>query len=164
MHDFLNSRVELPQPQADLWSTVRRTPQIDPNDLLAAIESEVQQKSLDFRTRLLIRDSFRALGHHWGRGTLISRLSAEAMQTIGNILEQDLGEPGFPTLEKRIMKHTDEQTVLQFLRDLGDRVTGRSHLYIGGSGALILAGALSRHTDDLNAVDEIPSVLRSEQP
>jgi hypothetical protein len=145
----------------DLWTLVRGRPQIDPHDLVAAIEAEAH-KSHDFRTRLLIRDSIRALEKRWGREGVMSQLSPVAASAVEDILKQNLGEPGFPTIEKRIMQRTDGETLLQFLRELGDRISQQTRLEIGGSGALILQGLLRRYTDDLDAVDEIPAAIRGE--
>ena len=50
----------------DLWKLVWGKPQIDPNDLAAAVEDEARSDDLDYRTRLLIRDSVEALKGHWG--------------------------------------------------------------------------------------------------
>jgi hypothetical protein len=162
MQDSIKNRGEFSSPQLDLWSIVRGTPQIDPNDLLAAIELETQQGSRDFRTRLLIRDSILALERRSSKSVVWNSFSADAKRVIERIAAEDLGATGFPTLENRIMQRTDPQTILQFLRDLGDRIPGRIRLDIGGSGALILAGLLRRNTEDLDAVNEIPVALREE--
>src|SRR5688500_457181 len=50
----------------DLWKLVWGKPQIDPNDLAAAVQDQAQRDDLDYRTRLLIRDSVDALKKHWG--------------------------------------------------------------------------------------------------
>jgi hypothetical protein len=151
-----------PPAKLDLWSLVRGNPSIDPNDLLHAIEQEASQGPHDFRSRLLLRDSFIALSNRWGRDSTMSRLSTPVASAIRAILAENLGDPGFATLEGRIMQRTDAQTVLQFLRELGRRVTQETRIDIGGSGALILAGLLRRATDDLDAVDELPVSLRNE--
>ena len=41
----------------DLWSLVKGRPQIDPDDLAAALAEQADQDPLDYRTRLLIHDS-----------------------------------------------------------------------------------------------------------
>jgi hypothetical protein len=151
-----------PSTNRDLWSLVRGSPWVDPVDLLDAIEEEALRTPHDFRTRLLLRDSFLALEKRSARETLMSRLSREAASAIAEILQQNLGEPGFPTLEKRIMQRSDKHTMMQFLRELGEKVPHDTRLDIGGSGALILAELLRRNTEDLDAVDEVPVALRDE--
>jgi hypothetical protein len=149
-------------PILDLWTLARCGANVDPQDLLQAIELEVCRPSQDFRTRLLLRDSFLALSNKWGRDSTISRLSTAAASTIRAILVENLGDAGFPTLEGRIMQRTEPETMLQFLRELGARAPQDARLDIGGSGALIMTGMLRRGTDDLDAVDELPIFLRTE--
>jgi hypothetical protein len=146
----------------NLWSLVRGNPSIDPDDLFHATDEEARQGPHDFRTRLLLRDSFLALSARWGRDRTIARLSPVAASTIHAILAENLGDPGFPTLENRIMERTAPETMLQFLRELGARAEQEARIDIGGSGALILTGLLRRGTDDLDAVDEVPAPLRSQ--
>jgi len=50
----------------DLWSLVRGRPQIDPHDLADAVVHQAAEAPLDYRTRLLIRDSVDALKGYWG--------------------------------------------------------------------------------------------------
>jgi hypothetical protein len=60
------------------------------------------------------------------------------------------------------MDTTKAQTVLQFLRDLGGELNQHTHIIIGGSTALILDGLLSRRTEDIDVVDELPQAIRTE--
>jgi hypothetical protein len=57
---------------------------------------------------------------------------------------------------------TDPRTVLQFLREVGERVRISSRLDIGGSSALILRALLSRATEHIDVVDEVPEAIRVE--
>jgi len=52
--------------------------------------------------------------------------------------------------------------VLALLRELSLHVHSPTRIVIGGSIALILRGQLSRSTEDIDLVDEIPAELRSE--
>ena len=54
------------------------------------------------------------------------------------------------------------ETVRQFLRDLGRTFTHPAKIYIGGAIALILSGQISRHTEDIDLVDEVPAELRTQ--
>jgi hypothetical protein len=125
---------------------VRGTPQIDPHDLLAAIEAESHEPSHDFRTRVLIRDSMLALERHWTRERAWDSLSPSARAVVNRIVNNDLGAPGFPTIGRRMMERTDRDTILRFLRELGERTLAPARIELGGSGVLILDGLLRRGT------------------
>jgi hypothetical protein len=60
------------------------------------------------------------------------------------------------------MDATKPETVIEFFRDLGSRVVRPARLDVGGSTSLILLANLSRHTDDIAAVDEVPAVIRAD--
>lgn len=145
----------------DLWSLTLGRPQIDPEALACAVEREVAQDNLDYRTRLLIRDSLDALARYWGHERLdvwLSRSSRRA--TLQEIWQSEFERPGFPTLHQRLMDTTRPDTIHQYFRELGEHVTRPTRLQIGGSGALILLGSLSRRTEDLDVVDEVPLEIR----
>ena len=146
----------------DLWSLTFGQPWIDPAELAAAVEWQVQQPDLDFRTQLLIRDSLDALAEHWGpervEGWLERSRSGNALRQIWR---SELGEPGFPTLRRRLMNKTDPKAVLELLGELGTEVKQPVQVVIGGSIALILAGELHRGTDDIDFVDEVPREIRA---
>jgi hypothetical protein len=146
----------------DLWSLVQGAPSIDPMELVSAVNREAGRLPHDFRTRLLIRDSFRALENRWGRDRTISLLSGDVRATVEAILLENLGDAGFPTLERRIMEQTGSDTIMQFLRELSAGVPEPVILDIGGSSSLILAGLLSRGTEDVNVVDQVPAAIRGE--
>jgi hypothetical protein len=55
----------------------------------------------------------------------------------------------------------DPETLLSFLRDVGNATRDLMTLYIGGSSALILAGYLRRNTNDVVPVDELPPAIRN---
>src|SRR5258706_3110000 len=148
--------------QSDLWSLVYGKAVIDPNRLLAALQEALRSPSPDFRTRLLIRDCLRALERRWGIGRLQSALSPTARDAACRIAAEELGEPGFPSLEVRMADATDPRTILQFLREVGERVPVPARLDIGGSSALILRSLLSRATEDIDVVDEVPAAIRVE--
>lgn len=147
----------------DLWSLVQGRPQIDPDALAQTVSAIAGQGQLDFRTRLLVRDALWSLRRRWGSDRLNRWLSLQPRpDALRQLLEADLGPAGFPTLDERLMEKTSRETVLQFLRELGSQLTRPTHITIGGSIALILADMLSRHTEDIDLVDEVPADLRSE--
>jgi hypothetical protein len=148
----------------DLWSLVQSRQHIDPRDLMAAIEDQIRSGDLDYRTCVLIRDSVKALRHYWGEERLSAWLKASsAGKRIEEVCNQEWDDDrGFPSLMERVMDVTTPEQIQQFLNDLGKQVPRSLRLYVGGSAALILPGYLSRRTDDIDVVDELPPELRSQ--
>ncbi len=155
----------MPQLANDLWSLALDRQEIDPDLLTAAIEDQVSRQDLDFRSRLLIRDSLDALQQRWGPERIQAWLRGSPHATaIRTIWTADLGEPGFPSLKRRVVETTRPETIRTLFREVGNKVRTRRplRLYIGGSGALILRGLLARRTEDIDIVDELPAELRAE--
>lgn len=149
--------------QVDLWTLTRAQPQIDPTALSRALEREAADGPLDFRTRLLIRDSIDALEAYWGPDRVANWLGQSASRRIlVEIHQSELGPAGFPSLKQRIMDAIEPETVQQFLRELGTHVHHPHRIVIGGAIALILARKLARATEDIDIVDEVPAELRSQ--
>jgi len=149
----------------DLWSLVLDRQEVDPDQLVEAIEDQVKRADLDFRSRLLIRDSLDALRERWGPARIRAWLDrCPEGRTIADIWREDLGEPGFPSLARRIMEPTRPETIRQMFREIGQKIHPRKpiRLYVGGSGALILRGVLWRRTEDIDIVDELPPEMRAE--
>lgn len=145
----------------DLWSLALDRNQIDPTELASAIETQAASGDLDFRTRLLIRDGLDALCRRWGEPRLTDWLSRSSHRArLQEVWKADLGTPGFPSLDDRIMETTKPQQVQQFLRELGLALKDDIRIDVGGSIALILDGRLSRRTEDIDIVDEVPAAIR----
>ena len=84
----------------DLWTLALEHPTIDPRQLAAAVERQIASGDLDFRTRLLIRDSLDALEQIWGSPRFnqwLTQSSAAAKMTA--ICAEELGESGFSSLQ-----------------------------------------------------------------
>ncbi|HMF15650.1 MAG TPA: DUF6036 family nucleotidyltransferase [Gemmataceae bacterium] len=146
-----------------LWNLVWGTPQVDPGDLAYAIAEEAGNESSDFRTRLLIQDGLKALEEHWGAGRFEQWLEkCSGRKILEEILSEDLGEPGFPSLKERLMEKTDPEVVRQLFRELSTHLHQSIRLAVGGSIALILPGCLIRATEDIDVVDEVPGEIRSQ--
>lgn len=146
----------------DLWNLTFGRPWIDAGDLMAALE-RVAGDSLDYRTMLLVRDSLDALERYWGRAALENRLrQSSRSQRLQEIWNSPFDEVGFPTLEGRLMDALSPDTVLAFLREVGVRLRRPAHITVGGSIALILAGALRRATEDIDVVNELPMEIRND--
>ena len=146
----------------DLWGLVLDQQNVDPRELADAVEAEAEEDALDFRTRLLIRDSLEALQDYWGGRRFEEWLQkCSTRDRIEAIRNEDLGKPGFPFLREQIMEPTRPETIRQFFEELGNELHKTTRIYLGGSGALILTGYLSRRTQDLDVVDELPEEVRS---
>ncbi len=146
----------------DLWSLVSGRPEVDPNDLAEALVGQIERGSLDYRSRLLIRDSVAALRRYWGEERLEAWLAdCPVRAEIEAICRESFERPGFPSLGERLMDKTDPEDIRQFLRELGVQLDRPLRVDVGGSASLILAGHLSRKTDDVDVVDEVPAEVRS---
>jgi hypothetical protein len=147
----------------DLWTLTRGRPEVDPEQLAAAVERQALQGELDFRTRLLIRDSVNALTRFWGAERVAAWLrTSPAARLIESVRAEIFPRPGFPTLGDRVMNATKPDDILQFLRELGVSIPRPVRVEVGGSAALILAGNLLRHTEDVDLVNEVPAELRNQ--
>src|SRR3954463_8024066 len=86
-----------------LWKLPFGQPQIDPMRLASAVAAQARDSDLDFRTRLLIRDSLNALEDFWGKSRFdewFAKLDVrDRLQTIRD--DTGLGEPGFASLRMR---------------------------------------------------------------
>lgn len=147
----------------DLWTLARLQPQIDPTDLSKAVVGQIKSNDLDYRTRLLIRDSIDALRFYWGDSRFNSWYSVcPHRQEIEAICREPFDEVGFPSLRKRLMDAKTPEQIRDYLETLGRRIRKNSTIYIAGSCALILPGLMVRGTDDIDVVDELPAEIRDE--
>lgn len=150
-------------PTKSLWRLVKYRPQVDPNDLADAVIRQVGETYLDYRTRLLVRDSTEALRAYWGEERFQEWLHRSPVsEQLESIREEEFERPGFPSLARRLMEKTDPEEVRTYLRELGTRVRKSLKIPIGGSIALIMPGLLERETDDIDIVDEVPAELRNQ--
>jgi hypothetical protein len=146
----------------EVWDMIYGTPQIDPSDLAEAVCQQAGEDPLDYRTRLLIRDSVVALRSHWGSARTEGWLArCPHRERIAQICQEEFEKVGFSTIRRRLMDKTDPVRVRQFLEQLGWNVHEETTAYIAGSVALILPGYLSRHTDDIDFINEVPAALRN---
>lgn len=148
----------------DLWSLIDQRC-IDPAELVEAIESQLAEEPLDYRTRLLIRDGVEALRHHWGSDGVSAWLTGSPNQwKIEEICREEFERPGFPFLRKQVMEPTKPETIRRLLRDIGARLSKPLQVALGGSGSLILKELISRKTQDIDFVDEVPKPIRDLGP
>ena len=153
----------MPVDAKDLWSLALDHVQVDPDDLLEAIEDQVCRGDLDYRSRLLIHDSLDVLQLHWGPERLHRcLLQSPHGEQIKTIWTARYDEVGFSSLRRRVVETTRPEQVKQFFRELAQHVQHPVRLAVGGVVALILPGLLSRRTEDIDVVNEVPSELRSQ--
>ncbi len=130
---------------------------------MLAIELQLAAGDLDFRTRLLIRDALHALNDRCGERNMTRwRERSSARRQIDAIIVEELGAPGFPFLGRQLMEVTNRETVMQLLRELFHGIQEPTKLIIGGSIALILSNRLSRHTQVIDVVDELPAAISTQ--
>jgi len=153
----------MPVTTKDLWSLALDHLQVDPADLVDAIAEQVRRGELDYRSRLLIRDSLDALQQYWGperlRHWLLQCPHREQIKAIWNA---EYDAVGFPSLPRRLMDTTRPDQIKQFFRELAQHVQHPVQLAVGGAVALILRGLLSRRTEDIDVVNEVPPELRAQ--
>src|SRR4051812_25945716 len=148
-------------PPKDLWSLELYWSRIDPIDLTQAIRDQIESEDLDYRTRLLIRDSMVALRSCWAPWQMEEWLaSCPVRDRIEAICREEFERPGFPSLPRRLGVRTRPEDVLGFLRELGEAVRQTTRLVLGGAAALIVTEHLGRHTEGLDVVGEIPRAVR----
>ena len=163
MYTYTCVKTEAPS----LWDLTFGAPHIDPDDLADAVARELDPGVLhaaDHRTRLLLRDALVALRSRWGEdrfGEWVAH-STSRRDAAGAVLAEPFERIGFPSIGQRLMNATRRDTVLAFLRELGQSLPGSARIDVGGSTALILRDLLSRQTEDVDVVDEIPAAIRSE--
>lgn len=144
----------------DLWTLIDQRC-IDPQEFVEAVEDKVAADDLDYRTKLLIRDGVSALTLHWGQDRVSTWLAASPYGgSIESICREEYERPGFPFLKDQIMEPTDPATIRRLLYDLGGSLRKPIQVALGGSGSLILKGYLSRKTQDIDFVDEVPKEIR----
>ncbi|HEY9681567.1 MAG TPA: DUF6036 family nucleotidyltransferase [Oculatellaceae cyanobacterium] len=150
--------------QSTPWELVRGQPYIDDGQLRSAIEGTVlNEGSLDFRTRLLIRDSVHALRSFQGREFDLWLAASPAKNKIEKILSEKFDEPGYPTIRKRLVSRIPRSQIEQIFELLGKNIRHKIDVYIAGSVPSLLSGSSVRPTDDIDFVDEVPAEIREQR-
>jgi hypothetical protein len=147
----------------DLWTLTFRGPEIDPNDLARAVEDLAQALELDYRSRLLIRDSVDALRDFWSPSRVDDWLAhSSAQDSIRTICLEKFDEVGFRSIRKRLMSKTHPEAIRQYFEQLGQSLHKSLHLDIAGAVSLILPGYIERATSDIDVVGEVPPEIRTQ--
>ncbi len=149
----------------DPWELVWGQPYIDAERLAAAIEADLAKTpSPDFRTRLLVRDSVRALKAYWGTKRFSHWLagSPEA-ERIRAISVEKLGRTGYHSIKERLVATVSRDRLERILEMLGSKIHNHIEINIAGSIPTILQGLSSRPTDDIDLVNEVPAEIRNQR-
>jgi Nucleotidyltransferase of unknown function (DUF6036) len=152
-------------PLLDPWKLVWGQPYIDSRTLAGAIEQDLERNTApDFRTRLLVRDAAVAIGAFWGPRKFAQWVAASpAGPQIRAILQEDLGQTGFPAIRKRLVDSFNLPQVRQIFEMLGRRIHGPVEVHIAGSIPTLIKGITSRPTADIVFVDEVPLEIRRQR-
>src|SRR4051794_26925585 len=102
----------MPVQNKDLWNVAVDRQWVDAHELAEAIEQQAVSDDLDYRTRVLIRDSVGALRHYWGPQRYRNWLAASSAGTrIEAICNQEFEDNrGFASLRWRVMDVTRPET------------------------------------------------------
>lgn len=152
-------------PVDDLWTYVKRQRWLSARELFNRVSLAAacgDEFDLDYRSRLLIRDSLDALARYFGRAYVKSRVARmPTASALAATWESKFdGETGFPSLKHRLMEPITHDDVLRYLRDLGGEVREPTQATIGGSIALIMRDLIVRATEDIDVVNDIPHSIR----
>jgi hypothetical protein len=160
----LAAKIDQPRTSLRLWDLALHHTHIDPQDLTAAIEDQVRGQDLDYRSCLLIHDSLDALQNYWGEERVRRWLKDSPFPSkIEEIWEADHDDDvGFPSLRGRVMDVIKPEVVRQFFREVGQALRKPVQIQVGGAIALIMRDMLSRRTEDVYVVDEVPESIRSQ--
>ena len=152
-------------PILDPWRLVWGQPYIDSRTLATAIEQDLQRDdNPDFRTRLLVRDSAVALRSYWGSRKFSQWLKASPVGPRNRrILDEDLGETGFPAIRSRLVESIDSTRISRIFDLLGRGIRGPIEVHIAGSIPTLIKGLTVRPTGDIDFVDEVPAEIRSQR-
>src|SRR5262249_51665244 len=121
------------------------------------------ENDLDYRSRLLVRDSIDALKNYWGSPKFDAWFSScPYREEIEAICGEFFDKVGFPSLRKRIVEKKTPEQIRAYFQHLSAHVRQETKLYIAGSCALILPGLIVRGTDDIDVVDEVPKEIREQ--
>src|SRR5688500_20114241 len=105
----------MPTGADERWNAAQRPFDVDASALACAVESAAGYTSLDYRTRLLVRDSIRALEAHWGEERFAAWFRhSPRHRELGQMctaVEAD-GDVAFPYLARSIVDAIYPHTVM----------------------------------------------------
>lgn len=149
------------RPANDLWSMIWNQHWLPPEELWQKVQRAAIEPDLDSRSQLLIRDCLNALAIRIGDSQLRERIRAtHDPARIDHLWSAHFDEPGFPSLENRIVEPLSQPNIDRFFTYLGGRLRQPTTIIVGGSISLMLAGIIARQTEDVDVVDDIPDPIR----
>ena len=156
---------EAAEQRADPWALVWGQPYIDAARLASAIELDLAHTPApDFRSRLLVRDAARAMQSFWGARKFGRWLATSPTGgLVRKILNEDLGETGFPFIRRRLVASIGSTEVKQIFDLLGRGVHERIEVNIAGSIPTLIQGMTARPTADIDFVNEVPLEIRRQR-
>jgi hypothetical protein len=154
-----------PAPLLDPWKLVWGQPFIDCQTLATAIEQDLAGDPCpDFRTRLLVRDAAFAIRSYWGSRRFTRWLATSPVgQSIRAILDEDLGQTGFPAIRRRLVDSIDLTRVSRIFDLIGRAIHVPIEVHIAGSIPTLIKGLTARPTGDIDFVDEVPEEIRRQR-
>jgi hypothetical protein len=149
----------------DLWELIWGQPYIDATRLARAIELDLEDAPApDFRSRLLVRDAAKAVRSFWGARRFNLWLQASSVgESIRNILNEDLGETGFPFIRRRLVASIDAVKIKRIFDLLGRNIHDRIEVNIAGSIPTLIKGMTTRPTADIDFANEVPPEIRKQR-
>jgi hypothetical protein len=149
----------------DPWGLIWGQPYIDSATLARAITNDLgQNPDPDFRTRLLVRDALKALRAFWGTKKFSQWLAASPVgDRLQSILQENLGEVGFPYIRRRLVAAPDQTQVEQIFDLLGRNIPNRVEVYVAGSIPTLIQGLTARPTADIIILNEVPVEIRRQR-
>jgi hypothetical protein len=156
-------------PALALWNLLAG-PTIDPAALARAIETVMVEPNLDWRTLQLVKEGWEALEESIEPRLLNDYLVEHSSIQIAEAIRARLDDAWnshcdvkFPSLKERLMPQLSPMTIRQFLRELGSAIVHPVTITMRGAASLVLRGLLSRATEDVDVVDEVPAEIRNER-
>ncbi len=141
----------------EIWRLIKTQQYISPTQLFTALSQPFSHP--DFRTKLLIKEVCQVLAKYPQFSDWISQHPMiQSILDDPSIIDDKIG---FPSLEYRIMAIVTPQIIDAFLREVSLLVKTPTEIEIGGVTSLILQNLISRNTEDVDVVDEVPLSIRS---
>ena len=148
----------------DAWTLVQNRGWIPEDALLPALRKTAElEPDPCYRTRMLVHDALDALAARWGEDVVRRRMGSDsAARRLAEYWADEYDKVGFWSIPRRLVNPTTPDIIRKFLRELGDRIRHPASISIGGSCSLLVTETLVRSTEDMDVVNELPEVIRTD--
>ena len=148
----------------DGWSLVASRAPIPEDALIPALRrTAVLEPDRCYRTRMMVHDALDAMAARLGEAEVRRRVGDdEAGRSLAADWADEYDKEGFWSIKFRIVEPVTPDLILTMLRELGNKLRRPASINVGGSCSLILAEVLSRPTNDVDVVNELPDVIRND--